>query len=114
KTGTWALQMASSVYGLSVAPGGTGLRHLHWGAPVSLADLSSYPRPVHEVLNAELVGWGADEALEYTAFGGRRFDEPCLKVEYPDGTRGVEWHVAGHQTERHEGTVTLEVELVDD
>jgi alpha-galactosidase len=112
-TGTWALQMASSVYGLRVAPGGTGLRHLHWGAPVSLAELASYPRPVHKVLNAEMVGWGADEPLEYVAFGGWRFDEPTLKVEFPDGTRAVEWHVAGHRTERRDGAVTLEVDLAD-
>ncbi len=113
-TRTWALEMAGSVYGLAVAPDGTGLRHLHWGAPVPLAELAGYPRPVHPVRNAKLVGWGADEPLEYVAFGGWRFDEPTLKVEFPDGTRGVEWHVAGHRTERRDGAVTLEVDLADD
>ena len=113
-SGTWALQMSGSVYGLAIAESGAGLAHLHWGAPVSLAELAGHPRPIQSVLHARSLTWGEEEPLEYVPFGGRRFDEPSLKVEYPDGTRAVEWHFAGHRCEREGDAVTLEVELTDD
>jgi len=113
---TWALEMASSTYALSAIPpaGAGGARHLHWGAPVPLADLAAAPRPVYRMDNAEGAAWGAEEPLEHVVFGGRRFDEPSLKVEYPDGTRAIEWHVTGHRIEHAGGSATLEVDLADD
>jgi alpha-galactosidase len=106
--------MSASVYALGVAESGTGLAHLHWGAPVSLDELASHPRPTQPVRDAATLTWGDEEPLEYVPFGGRRFDEPSLKVEYPDGTRAIEWHFAGHRCERDGDAITLEVELKDD
>ena len=37
----------------------------------------------------ERSGWGEEEPLEYVAWGGLRYDEPSLKVDYPDGTRSI-------------------------
>jgi len=51
--------------------------------------------------------------LEHVAWGGRRYDEPTLKVDMPDGSRVVEWALAGHRVERGEGFATLIVELGD-
>ena len=58
--------------------------------------------------------WGREEPLEYIAFGGMQYDESSLKVEYPDGTRAIEWHVSSHRIERDRDTLTLTVELMDD
>jgi alpha-galactosidase len=113
-TMTWAIDMANSTYGLGSVGGGTGLGHLHWGAPISLSDLSGGARPPRDVLNARQTSWGADDPLECVAFGGWRYDEPSLKVEYPDGTRAIEWHVGAHRTERITDAVSLEVDLTDD
>ena len=113
-TRTWCLEMAGSVYGLAVDEDGAGLRHLHWGAPISLRELASSSRPTEGMLHAGRTTWGGEGPLEYIAFGGRRFDEPSLKVHYSDGTRAIEWHVTGHRIERDADAVTLAVELVDD
>jgi alpha-galactosidase len=113
-TGTWVLEMANSVYSLAVDEVGAGLRHLHWGAPISLRELASNPRPTRPVLNGGRMAWGGEEPLEYIPFGGWRFDEPSLKVEYPDGTRAIEWHVTGHHIEREDGAAILAVDLRDD
>ena len=50
---------------------------------------------------------------EYVPWGGLRFDEPSLKAEFGDGTRSVEWRVAGHRVTRQGPAVTLEVDLAD-
>jgi alpha-galactosidase len=113
-TAVWAIQMANSTYGMAVDDGGGALAHLYWGAPVALEDLAAAPRSGSDVHNAGQMAWGADGPLECVAFGGLRFDEPSLKVDYPDGTRGTEWHVGAHRTERQNGSVSLEVDLVDD
>ena len=113
-SGTWRLEMARSVYGLALAEAGAGLRHLHWGAPISLHELASSPRPAEGIVNAAPMTWGREEPLEYIAFGGMQYDESSLKVEYPDGTRAIEWHVSSHRIERDRDALTLTVELMDD
>lgn len=113
-SGTWCLNMASSAYGFVIADGGRGLRHLHWGAPVSLEALRNFPDPAGLVRNGATLAWGEDDPLEFASFGGRRFTEPALKVEFADGTRAVEWHVRGHRIDRAQTSETLAVELVDD
>jgi alpha-galactosidase len=111
-SGTWCLSMASSTYGFVI--GDRGPRHLHWGAPVSLEALRSFPDPADLVYEGVAVARGEEDPLEYAAFGGRRFIEPALKVEFADGTRAVEWRVGGHRVDRAEGSETVVIELVDE
>jgi alpha-galactosidase len=113
-TGTWVIEMATSAYALAVHEAGTGVSHLHWGAKVPLAGLAAQPRPLRGMSNASRVSWGGDAPLEYVAWGGLRFDEPSLKVEYEDGTRAIEWRVSSHRVARQERSATLEVDLEDD
>jgi alpha-galactosidase len=114
-TGTYLLGMATSAYGLSVGGGVPGLRHLHWGAPTTIEELASSLGPADAVRGSGTLSWGAEEPVEYLPLAsGRRYDEPSLRVEFADGTRMVEWHVAGHRVEREGAMSTLVVELHDD
>ena len=106
--------MANSTYGFAVDDSGRDLRHLHWGAPVSLEALRSFPDPAALVHDGATLAWGEEDPLEYPAFGGRRFTEPAIKAEFADGTRGIEWHVQGHRIDHAEGSETLVIELGDE
>jgi alpha-galactosidase len=113
--GAWLLEMRSSAYALGLADGRAALRHLHWGAPLpraALADLlaagaGEMPRRERQ-LSA-----GRERPDEYVPWGGLRYDEPSLKAEFADGTRGVEWCVAGHRVTREGPVCTLDIDLAD-
>jgi alpha-galactosidase len=65
---------------------------------------------------AELVdqwSWAQEEPLEYVGWGGRRYDEPSLKVDYADGTRVIEWRLAGSRVTQEDGSATLVLVLAD-
>ena len=112
--GTWLLEMRSTAYALGLADDGAAVRHLYWGPRV--------PRPAAaSLLAAARDGqpgegsrtWGSEGPDEYVPWGGLRFDEPSLKVEYADGTRAIEWRYAGQRISRDGGAVTLELDLAD-
>jgi alpha-galactosidase len=113
--GGWLAEMESTAYAFGLAGDGTALRHLHWGAPLprqALAGLlaaASGAMPRHEA-QLSLVRERPDE---YVPWGGLRYDEPSLKAEFADGTRNVEWRVAGHRISRQGRSSTLEVDLTD-
>ncbi len=44
---------------------------------------------------------------EYAPWGGMRFNEPSLKVEYADGTRAIEWVFEEHGLERSRASQML-------
>ena len=50
---------------------------------------------------------------EYVPWGGPRYDEPSLKVDFADGTRGLEWRFAGQRVARKGPACTLEIDLDD-
>jgi alpha-galactosidase len=131
---TWLLRMRSTCYGFGVAGDGTALRHLHWGAPLRPDDLATLARggpagqpPGQENGPGQQNGYGlehsrrwerslswADELPdEYVPWGGLRYDEPSLKADFADGTRGIEWRPAGHRIVRDGPAVTLEADLAD-
>jgi alpha-galactosidase len=110
-TGTYLLELATSAYGLSIAGGGPGLRHLHWGAPLSIEQLAAATGPADAIRHSGTVSWADEEPVEYLpSASGKRFEETSLRVEFVDGTRNVEWHVSGHRFDDS----TLVVELEDD
>ena len=113
--GGWLAEMESTGYAFGLADDGTALRHLHWGASLpreALAGLltaAAGAMPRHE---AQL-SLARERPDEYVPWGGLRFDEPSLKAEFADGTRNVEWRVAGHRITRQGPASTLEVDLAD-
>jgi alpha-galactosidase len=114
--GAWLIEMRSTAYAFGLADGGAALRHLHWGAPLpreavaGLLKSATGPVPRHEVQ----LSMAPDERPdEYVPWGGLRFDEPSLKAEFADGTRAVEWRVAGQRVIRQGPVSTLEVDLAD-
>ena len=114
--GAWLVEMRSTAYAFGLADGGAALRHLHWGAPLPRAALAGLleaatgEMPRHEL---QLSMAPSERPDEYVPWGGLRFDEPSLKAEFGDGTRGVEWRFAGHRITRQGPAVTLEVDLAD-
>src|SRR6202161_1902352 len=101
--------MRSTAYAFGLADGGAALRHLHWGAPLPRAALSG----LLAAAGSEMPRLGRERPDEYVPWGGLRYDEPSLKAEFADGTRSVEWRVAGHRVTRQGPVSTLEVELAD-
>lgn len=113
--GTFLLQMGTSCYGLGLAPGDTAPRHLHWGPPVGHETLAAIARSGEPSLRTDRISWSSESPLELVPWGGMRYDEPTVKVDLPDGTRGIEWHLAGHRVQREEGGATaLLLELRDE
>jgi len=56
---------------------------------------------------------GRERPDEYVPWGGLRYDEPSLRAEFGDGTRSVEWRVAGHRVTREGPVSTLDIDLAD-
>jgi alpha-galactosidase len=113
--GAWLAEMRSTAYAFGLADGGAALRHLHWGAPLAraaLTDLMTAPAGGRPELERRL-SLGRERPDEYVPWGGLRYDEPSLKVEFGDGTRGIEWHVTRHRIVRQGLASTLEVDLAD-
>jgi alpha-galactosidase len=112
--GAWLAEMRSTAYAFGLADGGAALRHLHWGAPLPRAALAGLLAEADEVPRHERqLSLGRERPDEYVPWGGLRYDEPSLKAEFGDGTRSVEWRVAGHRVTRQGPVSTLEVDLAD-
>jgi alpha-galactosidase len=113
--GAWLLEMQSTSYAFGLVRDGAALRHLHWGASLPrealaslLADARDEPRQWERITS-----WARELPDEYVPWGGMRFDEPSLKVDYPDGTRAIEWRFTGQRVSRSGAAVTLETDLED-
>jgi alpha-galactosidase len=114
--GAWLAEMRSTSYAFGLADDGAAVRHLHWGAPLPRAALPGLlasgtgELPRHEL---QLSMAPRERPDEYVPWGGLRFDEPSVKAEFGDGTRGIEWRFAGQRVSRQGPAVTLEVDLAD-
>jgi alpha-galactosidase len=111
-SGRWLLEMRSTCYAFGLADGGTALRHLYWGNLLPRAALASLD-PDGAWPWRRRIGTGREDPDEYVPWGGPRYDEPSLKADFPDGTRGIEWRVTAHREMRHGAAATLEVDLTD-
>lgn len=112
---TWLAEMESTAYAVGLTPDRSAVRHLHWGGPLPRAVV---PAMLADALASparweRLRGPGREVPDEYVPWGGLRFHEPSLKVDYPDGTRALEWQAAGHRITRDGPAVTLEIDLAD-
>ncbi|HEV3380053.1 MAG TPA: alpha-galactosidase [Trebonia sp.] len=109
---TWLLRTPHSAYGLGVSADGSSVRHLHWGGPIDQEDLRALVATPADGA-AERVSWGEEDPVEFVAWGGLRFDEPSLKVDFADGTRAIEWRYSDYRITEEDGCHTLVVEMRD-
>jgi alpha-galactosidase len=92
---TFLLRTPRSSYAVRVVDG--SVRHVHWGAPISLDAAAAIPlRP----------GGGDGEVVgeEFPGEGGLRFGPPALVVGFGDGARSVSWRYESHSPD---GAITL-------
>jgi alpha-galactosidase len=112
QTRTWLLRTPHSAYGLGVSADGSSVRHLHWGGPIDHEDLRAIAgRAVDR--NVARVAWGNEDPAEFIAWGGLRYDEPSLKIDFADGTRAIEWRYNGHRIVEEDGCCILVIEMRD-
>ncbi|HEX6521192.1 MAG TPA: alpha-galactosidase [Streptosporangiaceae bacterium] len=109
---TWLLRTPHSAYSLAVSADGSSVRHLHWGGPIDHEDLRALAGRESDGV-AERVAWGDEDPVEFTAWGGPRYDEPSLKVDFADGTRAIEWRYNAYQIIEDDDSCTLIVEMRD-
>jgi alpha-galactosidase len=108
-------------YAFAVDRDGTPLRHMHWGGPISPADLTAL---AGSSVRAGSGTWSRPRAHleELVVHGGARFDECVLKVTFSDGVRALDLAYQGadidgdrlavHLLDRHRSfAVTLVYEL---
>ncbi len=111
--GRWLLEMRSTCYAFGLAEDGTALRHLYWGPTLPRAALAGLEADGGAWPWRRRIGAGREHPDEYVPWGGPRYDEPSLKADFPDGTRGIEWRVTTHRAGRDGAAATLEVDLAD-
>src|SRR5437667_2011076 len=91
--------MEASTYCLGLSADASSLQHIYWGRRIAEAgalEMAHTPGPL-------LVPFESRKGIsreEYAPWGGLRFSEPSLKVEYADGTRAIEWVFEEHGVER--------------
>ncbi len=90
---TWLLSTPDSGYAMRLGDDGT-LRHLYWGAPLTLEQAAAVPDP-RPVTMVQFEGREYD-VEELPVEGGARFGAVALRVRFADGTRGLELAYAGH------------------
>jgi alpha-galactosidase len=100
----WLLRTPSTSYAVRL-DGDDNLRHVHWGAALTLAQASELAERTPPAGSSFDTGGGPEELA---AEGGARFGVPGLQVRFADGTRGVEWRYAGHDAERGHLRIRLE------
>lgn len=99
----FGLETAKTTYAFGIDDRGL-LRHLYWGPKVS--GLSDFDVPVlNELSSNDPVLDLTDE--EYPTFGGMRYKEHCLKVNYADGTRDMEYKYVAHEISEDELVIHL-------
>jgi alpha-galactosidase len=108
---SWLLEMRSSCYAFGLADDGAAVRHWYWGPALPRAAVAG--ARVTPGRWEEHLGLSREFPDEYVPSGGLRYDEPTLRAEFADGTRGVEWRYSGQRVSRSGGASILEVDLAD-
>src|SRR5258708_32526863 len=82
--------MEASTYCIGLSEGDSSLQHIYWGPRIAYAAASEMAH-ASGPLKRPFARSERTIREEYTPWGGMRFSEPSLKVEYSDGTRVIEW-----------------------
>ncbi|ACZ43333.1 glycoside hydrolase clan GH-D [Thermobaculum terrenum ATCC BAA-798] len=105
RDGTWWIAGQRFCYALRRDEEGQ-LRHLHFGSLLTDADVLGRA--------AKFTGpFMGNLGLEYPAWGGLYFEEPCLKLSFADGSRGALLEYSSHRIWEEEGVSWLEITLRD-
>jgi alpha-galactosidase len=102
----WILQMEASTYCIGLSEDASSLRHVYWGPRIASAAAGEMAR-APGMLKRPIDTPEGTIREEYAPWGGIRFSEPSLKVEYADGTRVIEWVFEEHGLDRSEESQTL-------
>jgi alpha-galactosidase len=105
---SWILETATTAYALGVNPAGR-LVHTYWGA--RLRTPSDYPALPNLNNWASFNGSGQLTPEEYPAYAGATYNEPCIKVNLPDGVRDLVLDFK--RAEVRDGDQSLIVHLAD-
>lgn len=98
--------MEASTYCIGLSEDASSLQHIYWGphlAAETASDIARFTEPL-------MVPFESPTGMfreEYAPWGGLRFKEPSLKVEYADGTRAIEWTFEEHGIEHSGAGQTL-------
>jgi len=98
--------MEASTYCIGLSEGDSSLQHSYWGpriASAAASEMAHTSGPLKRPFDTP--EWTIRE--EYAPWGGMRFSEPSLKVEYADGTRVIEWVFEEQGIERSGAGQTL-------
>jgi alpha-galactosidase len=91
----WLLRTPSTSYAVRLDENDNP-RHVHWGAALTLAQARELAERTPPGGSSFDTAGGPEElAVE----GGARFGAAGLQVRFADGTRGVQWRYAGHDTD---------------
>lgn len=98
--------MEASTYCIGLSKDASSLEHIYWGPHITLevADEMAYTPEPPKISFESLIGTSREE---YAPWGEMRFNEPDLKVEYADGTRGIEWIFDEHGIKQSGASRTL-------
>lgn len=109
-SGTVLLHAAGTCYALRIDPAAGTVRTVHWGGPLTRADLSTPQEsdPRTDSFHAPL-----DGTEELAVDGQVRFAPPALEVRYADGTSAVEPVVERYDVREDRGSAELSVRLRD-
>ncbi|WP_127500612.1 alpha-galactosidase [Actinoplanes solisilvae] len=99
----WLLSGPSTSYALRLDGG--GVRHVHWGAPLTLEAATALSEPVPDPA-ASSFEQGTGEA-ELRVEGGAQFGPSSLLVRFADGTSAIEWVYEGHKIDGEHLSVRL-------
>jgi alpha-galactosidase len=102
----WILQMEASTYCFGLSEDASSLKHIYWGPYIASAVAVEMARTQVPLKRPFASSEGAIRE-EYAPWGGMRFSEPSLKVEYADGTRVIEWVFEEHGVEQSKEGQTL-------
>jgi alpha-galactosidase len=102
----WVLQMEASTYCFGLSHGDSSLQHIYWG-PCIDSTAASEMAYLAEPISVAFESPTGISREEYAPWGEMRYSEPCLKVEFADGTRVIEWAFEEHGVERSGVSQTL-------
>jgi alpha-galactosidase len=98
--------MEASTYCIGLSEDASSLQHIYWGPRIAAAAAGEIAHAPESLKRPFDTPEGTIRE-EYAPWGGMRFSEPSLKVEYADGTRAIEWIFEEHGVDRSGGSQTL-------
>ncbi len=106
----WMLEGSAISYALALGADRMP-RNLHFGPRLhSASDLLALAGSVR---SPGVAPFGGMYGQEYPVWGGLFYDEPCLKVTFADGTRGLVLEYNSHRTRPEDDATWLDVTLRD-